>query len=84
MQHASQGQMGSDGDPGIPQPQTSESDEDAPPYDTAGFDWGKYTISLFARNFYNFKIAALVMAFMINFLLLFYRVGSSAALSLSM
>lgn len=30
--------------------------------------------SLFARNFYNFKYVALFLAFIINFMLLFYKV----------
>ena len=53
--------------------QSNKSEDELPP--AIGFDWGKYAISFFARNFYNFKMAALVMAFAINFLLLFYRVS---------
>lgn len=49
-------------------------DEEELPYETKGFDWGKYILSLFARNFYNFKYVALVLAFVINVMLLFYKV----------
>lgn len=68
---------GSEGDAGPPPTDAppAQGEEEASPYDTAAFDWGKYTISFFARNFHNFKMAALVMAFVINFLLLFYRVS---------
>ncbi|CAC5393895.1 RYR2 [Mytilus coruscus] len=54
-------------------PKTGEDDE--LPYEAKSFDWGKYVLSLFARNFYNFKYAALVLAFIINVMLLFYRVN---------
>ena len=30
--------------------------------------------SMFARNFYNFKLIALALAFLINFILLFFKV----------
>ncbi|VDK44962.1 unnamed protein product [Dibothriocephalus latus] len=33
-----------------------------------------FLISIFARNFYRFKLCALILAFLINFLLLCYRV----------
>ncbi|XP_071161899.1 ryanodine receptor-like [Mytilus edulis] len=54
-------------------PKAGEDDE--LPYEAKSFDWGKYVLSLFARNFYNFKYAALVLAFIINVMLLFYRVN---------
>ena len=31
--------------------------------------------SMLARNFYNFKLIALALAFLINFILLFYKVN---------
>ncbi|CAG0903234.1 unnamed protein product [Cyprideis torosa] len=37
-------------------------------------EYGKKIISFLARNFYTMKYAALVMAFCINFILLFYKV----------
>jgi len=49
--------------------------DDQVPIETPSFDYTKYMISLFARNFYNFKLSALCMAFIINFFLLFYRVS---------
>merc|ERR1711962_1956072 len=42
------------------------------------FDFGKYAKSMtsfLARNFFTMKFAALVIAFIINFMLLFYRVS---------
>ena len=42
------------------------------------FDFGKYVkkvTSFLARNFFTMKFAALVIAFIINFMLLFYRVS---------
>ena len=42
------------------------------------FDFGKYmkkATSFLARNFFTMKFAALVIAFIINFMLLFYRVS---------
>lgn len=45
------------------------------PYETKAFDYGKYILSYFARNFYNFKYVALALAFFINFILLFYKVN---------
>ncbi|XP_048731868.2 ryanodine receptor-like isoform X6 [Ostrea edulis] len=66
----------------------SKSNEEEIPYETKGFDYGKYALylsvlkqkliligSLFARNFYNFKYVALFLAFIINFMLLFYKVS---------
>ena len=38
-------------------------------------EYGKKIISFLARNFYTMKYAALVMAFAINFILLFYKVS---------
>lgn len=38
------------------------------------FNTRNYVISLFASNFYRFKISALILAFVINFLLLFSKV----------
>ncbi|KAL3874970.1 hypothetical protein ACJMK2_037916, partial [Sinanodonta woodiana] len=53
-----------------------DSDADIPiPPDTKSFDYGKYVLSLFARNFYNFKLLALFLAFFINIMLLFYKVA---------
>lgn len=37
-------------------------------------EYGHGIVSFLARNFYNLKYAALVLAFAINFLLLFYQV----------
>lgn len=34
----------------------------------------KWVLSMLARNFYNFKLIALALAFFINFILLFYKV----------
>lgn len=42
-------------------------------------DWGMRLLSIFARNFYNFKVAALFTAFAINFVLLFYKVTTVVA-----
>lgn len=36
--------------------------------------YGQRTVSFLARNFYNLKYVALVLAFCINFMLLFYKV----------
>lgn len=36
--------------------------------------YGKRAVSFLARNFYNLKLVALVLAFCINFMLLFYKV----------
>jgi ryanodine receptor 2 len=36
-------------------------------------DLTKYILSMFARNFYNFKLIALALAFSINFILLFFK-----------
>ncbi|XP_070180339.1 ryanodine receptor-like isoform X4 [Littorina saxatilis] len=52
--------------------------EDEAPIGTQSFDYGKYVLSLFARNFYNFKQVALVLAFLINVILLFYKVNRVA------
>ncbi|XP_025103910.1 ryanodine receptor-like isoform X4 [Pomacea canaliculata] len=49
--------------------------EDEAPIDQQSFDYGKYILSLFARNFYNFKYLALTLAFFINVILLFYKVS---------
>lgn len=41
-------------------------------------NFGMYTqraVSFLARNFYNLKYVALVLAFCINFMLLFYKVS---------
>jgi ryanodine receptor 2 len=37
--------------------------------------FGKWVLGMLARNFYNFKLIALALAFMINFILLFYKVS---------
>ncbi|KAL4238125.1 Ryanodine receptor 2 [Mactra antiquata] len=62
--------------------QASTDPSDEVPYETKSFDYGKYILmtlqsvaSLFARNFYNFKYLALLLAFLINFMLLFYKVS---------
>ncbi|XP_041353187.1 ryanodine receptor-like isoform X2 [Gigantopelta aegis] len=55
---------------GEQQQATEEEEQEA-----QAFDYGKYILSLFARNFYNFKYFALALAFAINFILLFYRVS---------
>lgn len=36
--------------------------------------YGHRAVSFLARNFYNLKYVALVLAFCINFMLLFYKV----------
>lgn len=52
-----------------------EVEEEEPcPFEMKKIDTGTYIISLFAKNLYNFKIYALVLAFFINFMLLFYEV----------
>lgn len=38
--------------------------------------YGQRTVSFLARNFYNLKYLALVLAFCINFMLLFYKVST--------
>ncbi|KAF7261042.1 hypothetical protein EG68_01789 [Paragonimus skrjabini miyazakii] len=43
------------------------------------FNTRRYFISLFASNFYRFKISALILAFVINFLLLFFKVHHASA-----
>lgn len=46
-------------------------------------DFNAYThriVSFLARNFYNLKYVALVMAFCINFILLFYKVQTKIEL----
>ncbi|XP_064623398.1 ryanodine receptor-like isoform X6 [Lineus longissimus] len=43
--------------------------------DAGDNDYGKLLLSFFARNFYNFKLIALVFAFFINFMLLFFKVS---------
>lgn len=40
--------------------------------------YGRRAVSFLARNFYNLKLVALVLAFSINFMLLFYKVTSFA------
>lgn len=45
----------------------------------SSIDFSDYThrvVSFLARNFYNLKYVALVLAFCINFMLLFYRVST--------
>lgn len=37
--------------------------------------YGQRAVSFLARNFYNLKYVALVLAFCINFMLLFYKVS---------
>ncbi|XP_043283357.1 ryanodine receptor isoform X10 [Venturia canescens] len=49
------------------------------PSASSTIDFSKYThrvVSFLARNFYNLKYVALVLAFCINFMLLFYKVTS--------
>merc|ERR1712241_453875 len=48
--------------------------EDEPAEEGPEFEYGKYVLSLFARNFYNFKFMALLLAFCINIVLLFFKV----------
>lgn len=51
-----------------------------PPPPVAAIDLSEYTqkfVSFLARNFYTMKYMALVMAFCINFILLFYKVTSA-------
>lgn len=40
-------------------------------------DYSHRVVSFLARNFYNLKYVALALAFCINFMLLFYKVGGS-------
>lgn len=40
-------------------------------------DYSHRVVSFLARNFYNLKYVALALAFCINFMLLFYKVGKS-------
>ncbi|XP_034937910.1 ryanodine receptor isoform X2 [Chelonus insularis] len=50
----------------------------------SSIDFSEYThriVSFLARNFYNLKYVALVLAFFINFMLLFYRVTSIVDIS---
>ncbi|TPP59596.1 Ryanodine receptor 44F [Fasciola gigantica] len=44
---------------------------------TTQFNTRGYVISVFASNFYRFKISALILAFVINFILLLFRVHSA-------
>ncbi|GFO35387.1 ryanodine receptor [Plakobranchus ocellatus] len=48
--------------------------EEEPASDAPEFEYGRYVLSLFARNFYNFKYVALLLAFLINIVLLFFKV----------
>lgn len=46
----------------------------------SSIDFSDYThrvVSFLARNFYNLKYVALVLAFCINFMLLFYKVNAT-------
>ncbi|KAK3736855.1 hypothetical protein RRG08_000604 [Elysia crispata] len=52
----------------------SSKHEDEPAADAPEFEYGRYILSLFARNFYNFKYMALLLAFLINIVLLFFKV----------
>ncbi|XP_055878934.1 ryanodine receptor 2-like isoform X5 [Biomphalaria glabrata] len=52
----------------------STKSEEEPAVETTEFEYGKYILSLFARNFYNFKYLALLLAFFINVVLLFFKV----------
>ncbi|XP_012937590.1 ryanodine receptor [Aplysia californica] len=49
--------------------------EEEPAAEGHEFEYGKYILSLFARNFYNFKYLALLLAFFINVVLLFFKVS---------
>ncbi|XP_013392084.1 ryanodine receptor [Lingula anatina] len=51
-----------------------QAKDDELPYEIKGTEYGNFVLGWFARNFYNFKFAALVLAFIINFVLLFYQV----------
>ncbi|BFZ07812.1 hypothetical protein BsWGS_10847 [Bradybaena similaris] len=48
--------------------------EEEPQTEARDFEYGRYVLSLFARNFYNFKYVALLLAFFINVVLLFFKV----------
>merc|ERR1711988_30316 len=53
-----------------------EEGEDIPPLPDLQQNTVKFTgwvLSLFARNFYNFKLISLALAFFINFILLFFK-----------
>ncbi|XP_048259812.1 ryanodine receptor-like isoform X9 [Haliotis rufescens] len=69
---------------GVP-PSMEGGEKEGPTEEEAGaesqeFDYTKYILSLFARNFYNFKYIALALAFAINFVLLFFKVSKSPQL----
>ncbi|CAH8503543.1 unnamed protein product [Dicrocoelium dendriticum] len=55
--------------PGVSTKGQADKEDKTPQFNTRG-----YVISLFASNFYRFKISALTLAFIINFLLLFFKV----------
>uniref|UniRef100_A0A0R3WJP3 B30.2/SPRY domain-containing protein n=1 Tax=Hydatigena taeniaeformis TaxID=6205 RepID=A0A0R3WJP3_HYDTA len=59
-----------------PSPQTldRETPEEPTVVEQKPIPTSTFLISIFARNFYRFKLGALILAFMINFLLLFYRI----------
>ncbi|XP_064602338.1 ryanodine receptor 2-like [Liolophura sinensis] len=57
-----------------PSSSTSAQEEDVL-VEPRSFDYGKYILSLFARNFYNFKYLGLAISFLINIILLFYKVS---------
>uniref|UniRef100_A0A1I8I891 EF-hand domain-containing protein n=1 Tax=Macrostomum lignano TaxID=282301 RepID=A0A1I8I891_9PLAT len=56
---------------------TTFTEEEELECETPTIDTSTFILSLFARNFYNFKLLALGLAFFINFILLFFRVTSA-------
>ncbi|RUS74273.1 hypothetical protein EGW08_017975, partial [Elysia chlorotica] len=67
-------QVSVDGQRRISTSAESTKQEDEPAQDAPEFEYGRYILSLFARNFYNFKYMALLLAFLINIVLLFFKV----------
>ncbi|KAA3679890.1 ryanodine receptor 2 [Paragonimus westermani] len=64
----------------IPVPSaSSKAEADKTAEKVPQFNTRRYFISLFASNFYRFKISALILAFVINFLLLFFKVHHASA-----
>ncbi|CAM4882414.1 unnamed protein product [Rotaria socialis] len=51
----------------------AEEDDSTPAAPPAGTDFGKKALALMARNYHTLKLVALCLAFLINFLLLFYK-----------
>uniref|UniRef100_A0A5K3EZT7 EF-hand domain-containing protein n=2 Tax=Mesocestoides corti TaxID=53468 RepID=A0A5K3EZT7_MESCO len=56
------------------QPASRESSEESVVVEQKPIPTSTFLISIFARNFYRFKLFALILAFIINCLLLFYKI----------